>query len=464
MTRYALDERYELRGWNGLPFALWDTYSKSPDFLPKVAFLALLRCDGIEDIDMPSIPEEQQLHLRSFMEHEIVHVCAGAIPLLPRQRYRKFPCRFKASAHWSITGRCNYRCKHCMVSAPHAKFGHPSTEQLLGIVEQLAECGVGYVSLTGGEPLIRKDFWEIVDALCEKHIGISTIFSNGKLVDESLLDGFQARGLRPDFQMSHDGVGHHDWLRGFTGAEEYVDRAFRLLQERGWRANAAMCLHRRNAHAIRETVNHLAELGVMSLKVNRIQELGEWQAATTEIALTQDESLRVYLDYLPHYFEDGAPINITLDGAFSYDREEGRAYYGYERHCEPDPESEQRLSCSILRTSMYIGSDGRVCPCMAMTVQENDDAFPSLFETPLSEILGQTPFMERCACTVGQVRDANPECRACEWVEYCHGGCRAAAYNSGGQYLAIDTGQCDFFRQGWYERFKNVALNWDSHI
>jgi len=42
---------------------------------------------------------------------------------------------------------------------------------------------------------------------------------------------------------------------------------------------------------------------------------------------------------------------------------------------------------------MYIGPDGRVCPCMSMTVQEQDDAFPSVFEQPLREILGYTPFM-----------------------------------------------------------------------
>ena len=460
MTRFVLDDRYSLRGWEGLPFALWDNRAKAPDFLPKEAFLVLLSCDGIEEVDVQSLPEERQSHLRRLVERGVVRECSALMPLLPSQRYRRFPCRFKSEAHWSITGRCNYNCKHCMVSAPHAKFGHPTTAQLLDIVEQLAECGVGYVSLTGGEPLIRDDFWVVVDALCDKGIGISVIFSNGCLVDAALLDGFEARGLRPGFQISHDGVGWHDWLRGFSGAEEQVDRSLRLLKERGWRTSAAMCLHRRNAHVLRATVNHLAKLGVSSLKVNRIQELGEWQDAADEVALTQEESLDVYLDYLPHYFEDGAPISITLDGAFSYDREDGRAYFGYERHCKIDPESERRLSCSILRTSMYIGPDGRVCPCMSMTVQENDGAFPSLFETPLREILGHTPFRDRCTCTVGHVRDANPECRTCAWVDHCHGGCRAAAYNSTGRYLSVDPDQCHFFKDGWYERFRGVADPW----
>ena len=185
--------------------------------------------------------------------------------------------------------------------------------------------------------------------------------------------------------------------------------------------------------------------------------LGEWQSSASEVALSQDESLQIYLDYLPHYYEDGTPLDLTLDGAFTYANDEGKPYFGYERHCGVDPESERRLSCSILRTSMYIGPDGRVCPCMAMTVQEDDEAFPSLFEMPLREILGQTPFMDRCACTVGQVRDANPECRTCAWVDHCHGGCRAAAYNEAGHYLAVDPGQCHFFKEGWYEKFKEVG-------
>ena len=457
MTRFVLQERYALRGWEGLPFALWDRLAKQADFLPKDRFLLLARCDGVDDIDADALSDEQRSFLQDMADEGIVRACTRPTFMLPSQLYRTFPCRYKSSVHWSITGRCNYRCKHCLVSAPHAKFGHHTTEQLLDVVDQMAACGIGSVSLTGGEPLMREDFWQIVDALRARDIGISVVFSNGYLVGEELLDGFDARRMRPAFQMSYDGVGWHDWLRGFEGAEEAVDRAFRLLQERGYSVDAAMCLHRRNAHTLRETVRHLASLGVSSLKVNRIQDLGEWKSEAQEVALTADESLQAYLDYIPQYFEDGAPLSLTLDGAFSYDRDEGRSYYVYERHCKVDPESERRLSCSILRTSMYIGPDGRVCPCMSMTVQEDDEAFPSVFETPLREILGYTPFMERCVCTVGQVRDANPACRTCAWVDRCHGGCRAAAYNDGGGYYAIDPATCHFFKGGWFERFQEAA-------
>ena len=458
MSRYILEPRYSLRGWEGLPFALFDNEGKRSEFLPKDLFVLLVRCDGMDDIDDDALDERQRGFLQEMEREQVIRKVERPCILHPRQQYKTYPCRYKRDVHWSITGRCNYRCKHCLVSAPHAKFGHPTTEQLLDLVDQMAECGIGGVSLTGGEPLIRDDFWQIVDALCDRGLGISMIFSNGYLVNDELLDGLERRGLKHvAFQMSFDGLGWHDWLRGFDGAEVAVDRAFRLLQKRGYHADAAMCLHRKNAHTIRDTVNYLASLGVTGLKINRIQELGEWKDAEEDIALTEDESLELYLDYLPQYFEDGAPLSITLDGAFSYEPLDRSMYYGYERHCEVDPESERRLSCAILRSSMYIGPDGRVCPCMSMTVQEQDEAFPSVFEQPLREILGYTPFMDRCAATVGQVRDANPECRECKWVSYCHGGCRAAAYNDGGSYYAVDPGQCHYFKAGWFEKFKAVA-------
>ncbi|WP_289466325.1 radical SAM protein, partial [Klebsiella pneumoniae] len=72
--------------------------------------------------------------------------------------------RYIRTAHWSITGRCNYRCKHCYMSAPDAKLGELSHETIMSIVQQLIDCGIYQVSLTGGEPLVRKDFMEIVDA------------------------------------------------------------------------------------------------------------------------------------------------------------------------------------------------------------------------------------------------------------------------------------------------------------
>ena len=455
--RYLLSPRYCLRGWDKLPFGLYDTARYKCDFFSKEQFKLIMRCDGMQDIDLEDLPEEQRTWLSRMEQEGFIAECGPGAMIEPRQLYRCFPCRYKSNAHWSITGRCNFRCKHCLVSAPHTKFGHPTTEQLLSLVDQMAECGIASVSITGGEPLIREDFWQIIDAVSDHGINLSVIFTNGYLVNEELLDGLEARGLHPGFQMSYDGIGWHDWLRGFKGAEAAVDRAFALLNSRGYHVDAAMCLHKGNIDTIRESVLHLASLGVKSLKINRIQELGEWENASEEVALTEDESLKAYLDYIPQYFEDEAPLAITLDGAFRYDRNEPKLVItDYVRPCVTDEKSEKRLSCGILKNGMYIGPDGTVCPCMSMADCEVRD-WPNVFEEPLREILGETLFMDRCSVTVGQVRDGNDECRSCKWIEKCSGGCRAAAIAKSSNYFAPEPAQCHFFKAGWYDRFEEVG-------
>ena len=79
----------------------------------------------------------------------------------------------------------------------------------MNIITQLEECGIKSIDITGGEPLVRSDFWEIVDSLIEHGINIRNIFSNGALVNEKFIDGLTSRGLQPIILISYDGKGWH---------------------------------------------------------------------------------------------------------------------------------------------------------------------------------------------------------------------------------------------------------------
>ena len=123
---------------------------------------------------MPIIPAKIRNIIAEAERQGIIEQCPPGQDLSDNQKYRKYPARYIRQAHWSITGRCNYKCKHCFMSAPSAKFSEMTHSQIMDIVNQLADCGVINVSLTGGEPLVRSDFLEIVDALLERGIHIRT--------------------------------------------------------------------------------------------------------------------------------------------------------------------------------------------------------------------------------------------------------------------------------------------------
>ena len=60
------------------------------------------------------------------------------------------------SVIFSITGRCNYKCRHCSVNAPNAALEEISFERICGTLDEIKECGIENVVLIGGEPLIRR--------------------------------------------------------------------------------------------------------------------------------------------------------------------------------------------------------------------------------------------------------------------------------------------------------------------
>ncbi len=65
------------------------------------------------------------------------------------------------AAHFDITWRCNERCEHCYLE--HDGIGEMSTEEIKGVLDQLAAAGTFYLSISGGEPFMRMDCWEILE-------------------------------------------------------------------------------------------------------------------------------------------------------------------------------------------------------------------------------------------------------------------------------------------------------------
>ena len=454
---YILDARYRFRGWHGNPYGIYDTWTRKAVFFNRRLYELIMKCDAAHPLDPDTLDEEERTLFRQLEGEGVIRQAGMWDFLQAGQQYKAYPAVYRREAHWSITGACNLKCRHCFMSAPHARHGVPSHEEIVCVADQLAECGVFNVSLTGGEPLIRDDFMAIVDLLNERGIGINTIFTNGWLIDEKLLDGMEAKGMHPAFQLSFDGIGCHDYLRGIEGAEERTVRALKLLKERHYDTAVSMCLHRGNISTLREAVKLMASLDVGSMKCGSIMNLGEWMdPEVRSLRLTREEEMSLYETYIPEYFADDAPLAIMLSGAFMYSPGESDWGSCFHRECSAAEERDVP-ACGVLQSVFYIGADGMVAPCQGMCDCAFARNLPSLRDHPLREILTDSVYVQLSDTTVGDVRDGNEECRRCEYLDRCAGGCRNSALIVGDNYCGPDPEACFFFKNGWEDRISSAV-------
>jgi len=415
---------------------------------------ALQLCNGKIDTSLSLIPQDIRDMLPLIEQNGIITRCEPGDTILPEQEYKCYPARYIRTAHWSITGQCNYRCKHCYMSAPDAKYGELSHEQIMDIVRQLIDCGVMEVTLTGGEPLVRRDFLDIVDALLEGGIRIAAIYSNGKLVTENLLKELDRRGIKPEFNMSFDGVdGWQDWLRGIDGAGRIAEEAFLRCKNMGFPTGAEMCLHSGNKHLLRRTVNRLAALGCRSLKTVPISDVGAWKAGGYGPSISLEELYGLYLGYIPQYYEDGMPLSLQLGGFFRADPQRPQEYDIPSLKVCADPAS--LCVCGHARMVMYISAEGRALPCMALSGMEIQREFPRIPEIGLAACLTDSAYMRLIETRASEVLAHNPECAACAYALQCLGGCRAAALETAPEdILSPDRAACAIFKGGWAEKIR----------
>ena len=130
-------------------------------------------------------------------------------------------------AIWNFTNRCNLSCLHCYSKATLDSKDTLSTKDILDTLPKLKENGVKFIIFSGGEPLTRKDIFEIA-AAC-KELGIVTYLStNGLYVKSSnakkILETFNYVGISIDGRPQT-----HDKFRGLKGAFEESMKAVRLL-------------------------------------------------------------------------------------------------------------------------------------------------------------------------------------------------------------------------------------------
>jgi heme d1 biosynthesis radical SAM protein NirJ len=149
---------------------------------------------------------------------------------------------------WNLIRRCNLTCKHCYaLSADHDYAGELSTAEVFAVMDDLSRFRVPVLILSGGEPLLRPDLYDIAARAKALgfYVGLST---NGTLIDESNI----RRIAETDFNyvgVSLDGIREtHDKFRRMQGAFEKSLHGIRLCRDLGLKIGVRFTMTQDNAH------------------------------------------------------------------------------------------------------------------------------------------------------------------------------------------------------------------------
>ena len=445
---YRIGQKYLYAGWTDLPYALIKKSTGSKQPMSPLIKTVLDMATGRVNYNLSFVPEAVRTKAAQLETAGVLERCAFAAPARLLTRY---PNHYVSKAEWSVTGRCNFKCRHCFLSAPEARFGELSTVDCKRIIHGLAEAGILSIALTGGEPLLRTDFLELVDELLDCGINIYAISTNGSLVNDRLLDNLEERGLKPSFYMSFDGVGWHDWLRGIEGAEKMLMGKFELLAKRGFRTGSAFTMHRGNAGVLRQSINRLADVGASIAIINRMQNFGEWKKYGGDYSITHKELFETYLEYLPHFFEDGMPIKVELNRMITLYKHS----YSYRISAiKPPADCSTAKVCEAAYRSLYITADGKATSCIAVGGMDGQQKnFADLLQMTVPEALEHSCYSACVSKTADDYFAVNPECAACPYKRFCRGGCRAQALEfDDTEFMGMDRNRCEFFFDLYTER------------
>jgi len=479
--KYKLPDSKQFCGYKGLPFGILDKNTGDVFFMGKDLFSMLFRLDsGIDAEDLPDSENVQNIINEAISAGYIEEIPIDSPQRVPE--YIEYSNRYKNSVHWSITGRCNAKCKHCFQSAPDALFGEPTLEQCLDSIRQFKECGIQIIDITGGEPLVRPDFLKIIDAIIDNGLHVGTIYSNGFLVNQKLIDELIKRGIKSSWQISFDGIGCHDWMRGIDGAEEMAINAIKLLIKNGFKVTCAYSLFKESSKVFMESMKLLSSLGVSAVKTGYMQKQGLW-LNHLEHDLSNEEELEFYKRTIPQFLKEGRYLSLQCEGFFmaysdSYLNNEERINDScmiepnesddinkekYRFFMDREVDEEKILNCDAcesLRKNFYVGPSGNVVPCMGLDGTPAVKNLPNMFETPLKDILTESEYINAVNATVKDVIDHNPECGDCEYRFKCCAGCRAMAVgDDGDDYLAMDKRTCMMAKEDWTGQIKSLIID-----
>ncbi len=330
---------------------------------------------------------------------------------------------------WEITRRCNLKCVHCRSSSVLEAGDHPdfSFEQAKAILDDIASYASPVVVLSGGEPLLRPDVFDIARYGTDKGLRIC-MATNGTLVTDAACYNIKKAGIRM-VSLSLDGARAetHDNFRNQIGAFAGTMNAIRLFKEHGipFLINSSFTV--RNKDEIPEIYRLVKELGATAWYMFMIVPTGRGEDIVEELIPEKlyDEILEWHYQVekeetellmrptcAPHYYR------IVRQKA----KEEGDSFK--RRNLQFSTGGSK--GCLAGQLICLIDVEGEIQPCSYFPKSAGN-----IFTTSFKDIWEKSELFL-------QLRDFKgykDNCGQCEYLNVC-GGCRARSYAMTGDFLA----------------------------
>jgi radical SAM protein with 4Fe4S-binding SPASM domain len=302
------------------------------------------------------------------------------------------------SVHLDLTWRCNEQCVHCYLD--HNGKGEMTTAEIKDVLRQVAECGTFFLSISGGEPLLRWDCFEILEHARALRLNVK-LKTNAVMIGPKEAARIRRLGIE---QVQISVYSHraevHDAITRLPGSFRRTIDAIRRLKENGVKVSITNILMRANAgHG--KAVKQLAdELGVAFLidptitpKLN-----GDWSITSLGISGKELEEVYHTEEFVGNVGEFCTPVSTV------------------------DEDVLKEYSCSAGHTLAYISPFGDVYPCVSFPMPCG-----SLRKQSFNEIWRHSGALTELRSV--QMRDL-PVCSQCNHIAYCS-RCPGLAYMEG---------------------------------
>lgn len=327
---------------------------------------------------------------------------------------------------WEITRNCNLSCIHCRASATNEPYtGELDTNACLKLLDQIAAVGEPIVILTGGEPLLRSDIFEV--ASYGTSLGLRMVMApNGTLLTETMAQKMAESGIQR-ISISLDGAvkENHDRFRGVDGAFEGALRGIENAKKAGIEFQINTTITKANLEEIPKIQELAVALGAVAHHIFLLVPTGRGK-----YLIDQEISAEQYEDTLNWFYDqrDKTPLQLKATCAPHYYRilrqrakEDGKKVT-FESH---GLDAVTR-GCLGGTGFCFISHQGVVQPCGFLNLNCGD-----ITKTPFDQIWhGSKEFL-----SLRNFDELGGKCGACEYRKVC-GGCRARAYEATGDFMA----------------------------